>query len=433
MTALEPSLSLATFATSNNIENPLTPAKVNPLKIALLGYRSHPFVGGQGIYIKYLSAALAALGHRVDVYSGPPYPDLDDTVNLIKVPSLDLFEQPDHVTALRPKHLLSYTDTIEWLSMLTGGFSEPYTFGRRVKRLLRKQHYDIIHDNQSLCYGLLDLQKRGACVVSTIHHPIHRDREIALAAATRTGDKLLIKRWYSFLRMQTKVARKLKHIVTVSQTSQRDIAKYFNRSTEQTRVIVNGIDTEVFKPLSNIQRKPFRIITTASSDQPLKGLAFLLRAIAQLRAQYPQIHLQVIGKLKPDSESAKLLQSLQLNDNVSFSSGISTEQLVEHYAAASAMVCPSLYEGFGLPLGEAMACALPVVTSDGGALPEVVGDAGLVVKSGDSDAIAKQLSRLFENPSLAAELGLRARQHIVSKFSWKTVANDLTHYYQSII
>ncbi len=428
MTALETNL---TLSTSKATEHPITPIK--PLKIALLGYRSHPFVGGQGIYIKYLSAALAALGHQVDVYSGPPYPNVEDSVRLIKVPSLDLFEQPDHVTALRPKHLLSYTDTIEWLSMLTGGFSEPYTFGRRIKRILRNRDYDIIHDNQSLSYGLLDLQNRGARVVSTIHHPIHRDREIALAAAPKKSDRLLIKRWYSFLRMQNKVALKLKHVVTVSHASQKDIAQFFKRCPSKTEVITNGIDTHAFKPNDQIKRKPFRIITTASSDQPLKGLTFLLQAIAKLKPQFPDIHLQVIGKLKENGESQKLIQKLGIGDAISFTSGISTEKLVEHYAESSVMVCPSIYEGFGLPLGEAMACGLPVITTDGGALPEVAGDAGLIVKSGDSDAIANKLETLFRNPAFAIHMGQKARKHIENHYSWSMVANKLSQYYQSII
>ena len=93
----------------------------SPLKICLLGYRSNPFSGGQGIYLRYLSQALARRGHQVDVISGPPYPDLVEGINLIKLPSLDLFAEASHIRALRPRHLLSYTDFFEWFSMLTGG------------------------------------------------------------------------------------------------------------------------------------------------------------------------------------------------------------------------------------------------------------------------------------------------------------------------
>ena len=147
-----------------------------PLKICLLGYRSNPYSGGQGIYIRYLSKALVDAGHQVDVISGPPYPILDEGVQLIKLPSLDLFEAPNHVTAIRPRHLLSFTDFFEWFSMFTGGFPEPYTFGRRLVRYFQEQqpNYDVVHDNQSLCYGLLKLQNQGVPILATIHHPDHQ-------------------------------------------------------------------------------------------------------------------------------------------------------------------------------------------------------------------------------------------------------------------
>lgn len=403
------------------------------LKIALLGYRSDPFVGGQGIYLKYLSKALLALGHKVDVYSGPPYPDLDKGVNLIKVPSLDLFAQESHIRALRPKHLLSYTDFIEWWSMLTGGFAEPYTFGRRVEKILSNSNYDIIHDNQSLSFGVLNLQKAGKKVVTTIHHPIHQDLKTALDSAPKWGDKLLVKRWYSFLRMQNKVAEKLDNIVTVSLASQRDIDKYFFVSKKQSHVLPNGIDTDIFSPQEDIARIPQRIITTASSDQPIKGLHVLLEAFSRIKDDYPEAHIRIIGKLKKDGRNASLLDELNLNERVSFVSGISTEELTKEYAQASVMVCPSMYEGFGLPLGEAMACELPAITSDGGALPEVAGDAAHIFPAGNIDALAEKIRVVFDNPSEAEKLGKLGRQHILEQFSWQRVAVRLTEYYQSLL
>ncbi|PCK09556.1 MAG: glycosyl transferase [Alteromonadaceae bacterium] len=418
------------YTTSRNTA--VTPAAERPLKIALLGYRSHPFVGGQGIYIQYLSHALTALGHQVDVYSGPPYPQLKQSVKLIKVPSLELFEQRNHVTALKLKHLRSYTDTFEWWAMLTGGFAEPYTFGRRVHKLLRNQQYDIIHDNQSLCYALLKLQKKHH-VLATIHHPIHRDRQIAIDAAKTRGLKLLTKRWYSFLSMQEKVVDKLKHVITVSQTSRHDIDRYFGRPHEQVQVISNGIDTETFRPLSSINKQPWRLITTASADQPLKGLNYLLEAIHTLKTEYPQICLQVVGKLQSGGNTEKTIQRLQLAEHIEFCHGISTEALVEQYAKASIAISPSLYEGFGLPAGEAMACGLAVIVTDGGALPEVVGKAGITVPKANSLALAQQIRHLFKHPEQQKALGKQARQRVCDNFSWQTVALQLTQHYLNII
>jgi glycosyltransferase involved in cell wall biosynthesis len=411
------------------------PRSASGLRIALLGYRSHPHVGGQGIYLHYLSKALVELGHHVDVISGPPYPELDAHVRLIKLPSLDLYAHKNPHWALRPQHFLSLADFYEWWSKLSGSFGEPYSFGRRLVHYFKinKLHYDIVHDNQSLCYGLLRLQAQGANIVATVHHPITRDRELAVAAATTKGHRWLINRWYSFLTMQQKVVQKLDHIITVSKTSQQDIAQAFARPVENIHVIPNGIDTEIFQPLPTTYRKPFRIITTASSDQPLKGLSVLLNAVAQLRNEFSELQLLVIGKLKPDGITEKELNTLKLTDCIEFKTGISTEELVHEYAQAKIAVVPSLYEGFGLPAGEALACGIPLICSDGGALPEVVGNAALMVKAGDVTELIQALRKLFNDDALCERLSAAGRAHSLQHLSWQVVGEQLSDYYRNIL
>jgi len=399
------------------------------LKIALLGYRSHPFVGGQGIYIKYLSRALTQLGHEVHVYSGQPYPDLDSDVPLFKVPSLDLYEEDNHLAALRLKHFRSFADVYEWWTMATGGFGEPYTFGRRVTKLLRQEQYDIVHDNQSLCYGLLKLQKNGHKVISTLHHPIHKDRELALANESRWGHRLLIKRWHSFLTMQEKVVRKLDYICTVSQQSQRDIETHFKRNAEDTPVVFNGVDTDIFKPLAHIKAEPFQLITTSSSDHPLKGLKYLLASIKALVQDYPNIKLTIIGELEKDGECARYIRSEDLDNHVTSRSGITTETLVKLYNQSTAVICPSLYEGFGLPAAEALACGRPLISAQAGALPEVVGDAGILVEPANSFAISEAIKNIFENDVLQKKLSLQARTRAEEHFCWRKVAQQFEKLY----
>ncbi|MEN0038182.1 MAG: glycosyltransferase family 4 protein [Cellvibrio sp.] len=412
-----------------------TAQNAGKLRIALLGYRSHPHVGGQGIYLHYLSKSLVELGHSVDVISGPPYPELDPRVQLIQLPSLDLYTHPNPTRALRPKHFLSLADFYEWWSKLSGAFGEPYSFGRRLNHYFRqhKPHYDIVHDNQSLCYGLLDLQKRGVNVIATVHHPITQDRDLALAAATQKGQRWLIRRWYSFLAMQKNVVQHLKHIITVSQQSQQDIVAAFDRPAEKIQVIPNGVDASIFKPLAHIQRIPYRLITTASSDQPLKGLSILLRAIAQLRGEFPQLQLVVIGKLKEQGDTEKELQSLDLQELVQFKSGISNEQLVEEYAQASIAIVPSLYEGFGLPAAEAMACGVPLICSDGGALPEVVGNAARLVRAGNVDELQIALRELLASDEPRKQLGIQGREHILQQLSWDCVGKKMEHFYYQVL
>jgi glycosyltransferase involved in cell wall biosynthesis len=406
-----------------------------PLRIALLGYRSNPYSGGQGIYIKYLSEALNAAGHSVDVISGPPYPDLSPSINLIKLPSLDLYTTPNHVYALRAKHLLSFSDFFEWWTMLTGGFAEPYTFGRRLKAYFKKvkPDYDIIHDNQSLCYGTLWLQEQGYPLVTTIHHPVTSDRDIALANAKTWQERLLIKRWHSFINMQQSVVKRLKHIVTVSEVSRQDVESAFELTGKQISVVHNGIATDVFTPRPEIQRVPNRIMATASADQPLKGLQYLLRAIKSIASHNPDIHLTVLGKLKPDGETAKLVTELELSPHLTFVSGIETDALVKLYAEASIVVVPSIYEGFGLPAGEAMSCGVPVISTNGGALPEVVGDAGIIVPVRDADAIAAAITDLLANESKRVRLGLAGRERILNHFSWQVAAQQMVQHYEAIM
>ena len=408
-------------------------APARPLRIALLGYRSQPFAGGQGVYLNYLSKALVDAGHSVDVISGPPYPHLDSRVRLIQLPSLDLFE--NGLLSLRPRHLTSLTDIIEWCSKLTGGFAEPYTFGRRAVRYLRQhgREYDLIHDNQSLSYGMLEIQALGLPLVTTVHHPITSDLRIALKASRSWYERLLIRRWHAFLGMQQKVIKQLRHVVTVSDCSRQDIARDFGLQPAGIGLVHNGIDTDVFRPLPAVERNPMRLMATCSADAPLKGLRYLLRAYARLLQHYPALELLVVSKPRPGGKTEHLVAKLGIGDRVRFVSAITTEQMVQYYAEASIAVVPSVYEGFGLPAGEAMACGVAVVSSDGGALPEVVGNAGVIVPARSVDALVVAISALLEDSQRRADLGAAGRQRILDFFCWHVCAGQMVDYYRQVL
>jgi len=403
------------------------------LRIALLGYRSKPHAGGQGVYLRYLSKALVEAGHRVDVISGPPYPHLDPGVRLIQLPSLDLFE--NGLLSLRPRHLRSATDMMEWTSKLTGGFAEPYTFGRRAVKYLGTHgtDYDLIHDNQSLSYGMLELQRMGLPLVTTVHHPITSDLRIALQAARYPWDRLLVRRWHYFLTMQKKVVRELRNIVTVSDCSRQDIARDFGLQPASIGIVHNGIDTDTFRPLQGIERNPMRLMATCSADAPLKGTRYLLLAHARLLESHPQLELLLVSKPRPGGKTEKLVQRLGLENRITFVSGISTADMVRYYAEACIAVVPSIYEGFGLPAGEAMACGVPVVSTDGGALPEVVGDAGCIVPAKNADALATAIDALLRNPARRETLGEAGRRRIAEKFCWQVCAREMIEYYRAVL
>ncbi len=407
--------------------------ELNPLRIALLGYRSLPHGGGQGIYLRYLSKGLVDQGHEVDVISGPPYPHLDPRVRLIKLPSLDLFA--NGLLSLRPRHLLSLTDVIEWTSKLTGGFAEPYTFGRRAVKYLREhgREYDLIHDNQSLSYGMLEIQEMGLPLVTTVHHPVTSDLRIALHAARNPWERLLIRRWHYFLNMQKKVVKQLHNVVTVSDCSRQDISRDFGLQPAGISVVHNGIDTETFHPLAGVERNPLRLMATCSADAPLKGMRYLLFAYARLLEKYPDLELLLVSKPKPGGKTEKLVRRLKLGDKVRFVNNISTRQMVQYYAEASIAVVPSIYEGFGLPAGEAMACGVPVVSTDGGALPEVVGDAGVIVPAKNAAALVEAIDSLLQDERRRRQLGEAGRARILEKFCWQVCARQMTDYYREVL
>ncbi|MBO0732099.1 MAG: glycosyltransferase family 4 protein, partial [Acidimicrobiaceae bacterium] len=370
------------------------------LRIALLVYRGNPHSGGQGVYTRYLARELVELGHRVTVFAGQPWPVIDDGVDFVGVPSLDLYRDPDPFRIPRPTEFRSWADAAEFAIMCTAAFPEPRTFSWRVRKALadRRGAFDVVHDNQTFGTGMLGVMADGWPLVGTCHHPITVDRSLDLAYAPNWWRKLQLRRWYSFLAMQKRVARQYPRLLTVSSSSRRDIVEQMGIEADRLQVVPIGADHEHFRPRPDVAIVPGRIMTTASADVPMKGLAPLLEALAKLRVERPDAHLLVVGRLKSGSPVSAIIDRLGLAGAVRFVSGVSDRRLVELYAQAEAAVVPSLYEGFSLPAVEAMACGVPLVATTGGALPEVVGEdagAGLLVPPGDPSALAMALERLL--------------------------------------
>jgi glycosyltransferase involved in cell wall biosynthesis len=394
------------------------------LRIALSCYRSNPLVGGQGVFVAEASKALARRGHRVDVISGPPYPRLDPAVRLVRLPSLDLYAQPHNGHfALRPRHFGNLTDLAEYFGHLSGAFMEPYAFGRRAAKYLKARggDYDVLLDNQSLNYGLIEIEAAGLPVVEMVHHPIRRDLELALAAEPRLTRRLLLRRWYGFLAMHEAVAPRLKRVITVSQSSRDDAVRYLGVDPRAIRLAALGVDQDCFRPRPGVARHPARLLTAASADVPLKGLPVLIDAFARLLPGHPALELRVIGTLREGPTKARI-EALGLAGRVAFVSDLTQDDVANEYASATICVSPSLYEGFGLPAAEAMACGSPVVVTDGGSLPEIVGEAGVIVPAGDARALAAALGELLNDPQRRARLGEAAHARAARLFTWDRFA-----------
>jgi glycosyltransferase involved in cell wall biosynthesis len=374
------------------------------------------------------------LGHSVEVFSGQPYPELDPGVELTKVPSLDLYREPDPFRIPRPREFRDLVDVEEFLTMCAAGFPEPKTFSSRVARLLRDRSadFDVVHDNQILGYGMLDIEKLGLPLITTLHHPITFDRRIDLAAAP-LRKKLSVRRWYGFLRMQGRVARKARKILTPSESSARDIARDFGVDPARMQVILLGVD-DAFVPPTR-PRVPGRIIAMASADAPMKGIATLLEAFAKLRTER-DLELLLVTKPQPGGRTEQLIDKLSITDSVRFVSGVSDDELVELMGSAELACVPSLYEGFSLPTAELMACATPLVVSRAGAIPEVVGPDGLcadLVTPGDVAELTTAIAALLDDPCRREEMGRAGRRRVDELFSWRAVAVATAAAYEEVI
>jgi glycosyltransferase involved in cell wall biosynthesis len=405
------------------------------VRIALLSYRSKPHCGGQGVYVRHLSRELVALGHDVEVFSGQPYPELDPGVRLTKLPSLDLYREPDPFRTPRPSEIRDGIDVLEVATMYTAGFPEPLTFSLRAARVLKRRHadFDVVHDNQTLGYGLLDIARTGIPLVATIHHPITFDRRVDLNSA-RGWRRLSVRRWYGFLAMQGRVARRMRHVLTVSRSSARDIVSDFGVAPERIEVIPLGVEPEVFQHYQD-PRVPGRIVAMASADTPMKGIATLLEAFAKLRTER-DVELLLITRPKPGGRTERLIDQLSIKDSVRFVSGLSDTDLAEVVGSAEIACVPSLYEGFSLPTVEAMACGTPLVVSRAGAIPEVVGEDGVcadLVTPGDVGELAGALEALLDDPERRHRMGAAGRRRALEKYSWRAVAEATAAAYQRAI
>lgn len=405
------------------------------MRIAMLSYRSKPHVGGQGIYIRRLTRELAALGHTVEVFSGQPYPELDEGVRLTKVPSLDLYRPGEEFRNPRPSEFRDLVDVEEWLTMRSGAFPEPLTFSKRVVKLLRarRDEFDIVFDNQTLATPLLAVEDLGLPLAATIHHPITMDRRIELAAAPWAKrkprskvrfefPKIGVWRWYSFLAQQKRTAPRLRRVIVPSKSSQRDVVREFGVEASRIETILLGVDDRFVPPSE--PRVPGRILAMASADAPLKGISVLLEAFAKLVVER-DLQLVLVTKPKEGGVTEKLIDKLGIADRVSFASGLTDDELVALMGSAELACVPSLYEGFSLPTAELMACETPLVVSRAGAIPEVVGPDGLcadVVEPGDVGALTKAVAALLDDPARRAEMGAAGRRRVKELFSWSAVA-----------
>ena len=393
------------------------------MRIALLTYRGNMFCGGQGIYAAHVARELHRLGHEVHVIAGPPLPELPPDIPLHVIPNANFFAEPmadalpddNPFRALLPSHL--------WELAISrfGVFPEMTAFSLRLlvrwRALMQRHPFDVVLDNQSLAWGLLGLQATGVPVVAMVHHPLHIDR-----IADFEIDPRFRRRWkrtlYFPLLMQETVVPRLARIMTVSHASAREIERFFGVPGKEISVVYNGTDAETFRPVE--REIETDLIFVGRTEDRKKGILRLLDALARTPAA---VTLKIVdGRIPEDGLVPSKLAELGISHRVRIVDRmLSVEELVAEYSTARIAMVPSSFEGFGFPASEAMACGLPVIATDGGALPEVVGtggEAGTIVPLRDVSALARAIEELALDRPRAAAKGRAARRRIERVFGW---------------
>jgi len=408
------------------------------MKICLLSYRGNPYCGGQGIYLMYIARELVKLGHEVHAIVGPPYPFEMDGVTLHKIDNHNYFNVKNNfIKKKKPFSTFNPFNFYEFVSSKFGVFPEIKTFSFRaylkLKELLKKHKFDIIHDNQCLGYGLLIIKRFGIPSVATLHHPLSIDRSIWFEYPSTFGLKIKRVLYYPLL-MQRIVSNRMDRIITVSHDSSKAINKAFGIPLNKQRVVYNGMDSGIFYPIKGVRKKKNSLIFVGNVEDRKKGVIYLLKALTLTKHK---VNLTIVDGGTPNRKSVPdWIGKLGIQNRVKFTGKISIEKLVKLYSQTEIAVSPSLYEGFGFPAAEAMACELPVISTTAGALPEVVGEhlkTGYLVPPRNPESIAEAIDFLIENPQLRKKIGKAARKRVLEIFTWENAASDMVKVYEEVI
>ena len=385
------------------------------------------------------------MGHEVEVIASAPLPQLSEGVILHQLRSSSIYH-PGSSFRKNLAKVRNPVDLYELCASRLGIFAEPWAFSFRayvkLKELCKQRRFDIIHDNQGLGYGLLLMKRLNIPVIATIHHPLPIDRQADLEQANGLRDKWRIRKFYSFIPMQAFVARRLDRIITVSQSSAKDTRLFFKVPADKLRVVYNGIDTDIYNENEEASQNRDGLIMVANTDDRKKGVLYLLQALQMLGkdkikltivddAERHSSYVEDVGPLP--SYGFKLVRKLNLDGMVHFTGRLAREELAQHYSAAQIAIVPSLYEGFGIPAAEAMACGTPVISTTGGALPEVVGDAGILVPPGRADALAAAIKQLLNDKQAQQRMSEAGRKRVGEKFSWEQAARKTLEVYQEVL
>jgi glycosyltransferase involved in cell wall biosynthesis len=402
------------------------------LRICLLCYRGNPYSGGQGIYLKYIAEELVRQGHEVHAIVGPPYPLEMKGVKEHRLNNNEYFIKKKFsvINKSDPFDIFNPINLYEYLSTRLNSFSEINAFSIRaylkLRDLSKSIKFDVIHDNQCVGYGLLLMKSLGIPVITTIHHPLSIDLENVIERASSFFNKMKSVMFYPLV-MQVIVSKRLDHVITVSEDSKKKINQYFGVPMGMQTVVYNGLDRSIFRPMKDVRKVRGKIIFVGNVEDGKKGFAYLVKALGMVKSG---VRLTVVDGGSPHHRvTSRLIENLGLGGRIEFTGKINTDELVRQYAESELAIVPSTYEGFGFPAAEAMSCGVPVLASDGGALPEVVGDAGVVVPARNVEALAEAIDRMSDRQALEKMSGMGIRR-VSECFTWEGAVTKMVDVYR---
>ncbi|MBI5644200.1 MAG: glycosyltransferase family 4 protein [Deltaproteobacteria bacterium] len=363
------------------------------LKIALYNLTTTTKSGGIETFNWSMARYLSLKGHSVDIYGGRGTGVSEDLkgVNVLTYPYIPRERIPNLGTRFRKMF-------------------ERLSFGAFALRSLVKGRYDLIY----------------------IHKPF--DMPAALLASRLSGAKVVFgSGGTEFFPLYKTFAKRLDYFFACSAFNAGEIAAYCRI---RPKVLYNGVDTRRFRPKSadralraslNIKEND-KVLISACRLVGWKGLQYAIKALPEVSKRH-QVKYLVIGKGEYAAELKKLSSSMGLEKMVSFLGQIPNDKLPEYYSLADIAIFPSVAdETFGIAIAEAMASGVPVIATNAGGIPEVVGDSGVLVSPRDDSAIAGAILKLLGDDGLRKKLGEAGRAHVEDNFSWEKVIKRFEDY-----
>jgi glycosyltransferase involved in cell wall biosynthesis len=372
----------------------------------------YPFRGGIENYMLDLSKYLVSKGHDVNVITS-------------REKGLKKYEEIEGIKVNRVRSAVFY----KLPSMLPPPYAHPIGFSYSGYKILKKINPDFIHLHNRYFPGYYPVVAFKKMMNIPLFLTIHNSRPEDINASTVIGAGL-----YDNV-LGNRLMNQCDFIFGNSRYSL-DVTVPKSYNVKRTAVTYNGIYTKDWKRVKSDMKDDFgcdQLLLTDMRIVPHKGLHYLVDALKEVDADF---HLVIKGRFEAsgfeyEKQIMRQIKKNKLGDRVTIMPQRLTEQeMIRLYSSADQFILPSLHEPFGIVLIQAMGTETPIVATNVGGIPEVLGDTAVMVPSRSSDALAEGIMKYVEKPSLAKKNAKRARERVVRKFDWKVVGRDVERVYE---